>query len=192
MKFIATLCLVALFLGSANADVKSAPGPVCAGSPVGALLIAGPVTSYSVLPILEYLTKNKSPVLVINSPGGEMDASIMIADAIKAKGGVRCFVSGLAASGAFAILQACSFRAMSKDSLLGSHEPSMAVNTPFDRFESRAITERLEASTKAWNDRCRARLKVSQAEYEARVKQSKWNMDASEALRVGAVDIVTP
>lgn len=143
--------------------------------------------------LLAWLAKaGPRPWLVIDSPGGDLEPSLAIAAAVARRGDVRCLVRGMAASGAFAVLQSCAHRAMTAASTLMTHEPSWSLDGSFDRYEMRRDLADLEQAADRWNQLCARRLLVTTAEYLERVRGRSWQMTAEEALRVGAVDEVVP
>lgn len=158
----------------------------------GSFYLWGDIRAENALYVLEYLRETKDPIVYINSSGGEIQASLIIAGAITQKGNVRCIVKDLAASGAFAVLQACQVRQMKAGSSLVTHEPRTSIPVPVERITMKAIVTALEEKARFWNDICRRRLRITAADYEQKVKGKDWRMDSSEALRVGAVDSVIP
>jgi ATP-dependent protease ClpP protease subunit len=150
----------------------------------------GPISEQTAPYVLGWLKHAQKPILYINSPGGELQAALQIADAIKAKKNVRCVVTGLAASGAFAVFQACASRTMVKGAKLATHEPRVGTRDPVERTAMAIILLTLELTTEQWNAYCRQRLKVTPKEYESRVKGRDWVMEWQEALKVGATDYV--
>lgn len=149
----------------------------------------GPVNTVSAGYVIKWVKEASKPVLFIDSPGGELGAALQVADAIRARGGVRCVVRGAAASGAFAILQACAVRVMVRGSKIATHEPRIGVD-PLDRVAMTVVLRHLEATAEAWNAICRQRLKMTAEEYRAKVFGKDWVMEWAEALKVGAVDQV--
>lgn len=157
-----------------------------------AFVLWGDIRTESAIYVLEYLRDTANPIIYIDSPGGHIDASLIIAGAIQAKGNVRCIVRGRAASGAFAVLQACARREMRAGSFLVTHEPRVLIGEPIDRVAARSVLKQLEERSEQWNGICRRRLNVTAAEYRSRVEGKDWRMDPAEALRVGAIDTVIP
>ncbi len=154
--------------------------------------IVGFISSEIVPFVNEYLDENPDAEIVLSTPGGERDASEAIADAIIKHGNVRCVVRDQAMSGGFAILQACRLRVMRMSAKLGTHEPRLMIPFGIERSLAGQILESLERSSKAWNSRCGKRLKLTAAEYEAKVRGKDWVLTAREALSVGAVDQLLP
>ncbi len=153
--------------------------------------LSGPLNTEQAVYVTDWLQSvGPHPVILINSLGGDLEASVKIASAISAKGDVTCVVRGRAASGAFAVLQACVYRVMTMSSTLGTHEPSRMLSGLFNRQDLlKGLTE-LIGMAEAWNAICRRKLKLLPDEYTARVYGRDWNMTAAEALEVGAVDRV--
>lgn len=164
-------------------------GKPCRAEPLPqTFYLYGPVTAYTEPYVMEWLRVTASPVMIISSPGGDKAASERIADAVKAKGNVRCVVHRMAASGAFGILQSCAVREIEAGAFLVTHEPSGVPMEPMDRVAAAQFLREIEGSAQKWNDRCRARMKLTAADYESRVKGRDFEMNSSEALLYGAVD----
>jgi ATP-dependent protease ClpP protease subunit len=148
----------------------------------------GPISDQTAPYVLGWLKQAREPIIYINSPGGELQASLQIAEAVKAKGRVRCVVTGLAASGAFAVFQSCASRSMVKGAKLATHEPRIATREPIERTSMAIIMLSLELTTEQWNAFCSQKLRLTAKEYESRVKGRDWVMEWQEALKVGATD----
>lgn len=169
-----------LAAGAARADA-----PACKPD---TFYLVGSITP-DIVPYFEsWLRTAKNPRVVIDSPGGALVSSVDIIDVITRHGGVSCHVTRIAASGAFAILQACQTRTMASGARLGTHEPRASFPGYLERVAAATLLAALEAATTEWNRLCRTRLKLTSAEYDARVRGKDWVLDANEALAVGAVD----
>jgi len=152
--------------------------------------MVGEITSDSAGYLLDWLKTAKEPRIIIDSRGGSMEPSVALAGAIGARGDVRCLVRGMAASGAFAALQACRWREMEQGAWLMTHEPRAFVPGAMDRVRARRFWEALEALSAEWNALCRGRLRMTAADYESKVMGKDWIIGPGEALRVGAIDRV--
>lgn len=154
-------------------------------------LLAGPIFSDHVPYVREYLAREKAPVILIDTPGGEVDAAVEIIGAIRAHGNVTCIVQHRAYSAGFAIFQACRNRVMRRGAKLLTHEPKVNWG-PVDRVAAGVLLQELERAATSWNDLCRWRLPMTAAAYERHVRGRDWELDADEAMRVDAVDRVVP
>lgn len=191
MKYLVVFMAMLASCAHATNPVKSPPATVLTPNLVPPrFYLIGEITDDVVPFALEFLAAHPDPEIVLSTPGGYRSAATAIADAIIKHGNVTCVVHDRAASGGFAILQACRVRVMNKNSVLGTHEVRIIVPTAVERVFAGILLETLTKASKEWNTRCRARLKLTEEEYEARVKGKDWSMDASEALAVGAVDRV--
>lgn len=152
-------------------------------------MLVGDIGEDEVVFFAVWLAKAQNPRILIHSGGGQMDASLAIMTMVRQHGHVRCEVRGFAASGAFGVLQACEHRAMAATSRLMTHEPRRMAGI-VDRYDAADILRQFDYRTPLWNGLMRAKLKVTKEQYEENVKRKDWNMDAKEALRVGAVDEV--
>jgi ATP-dependent protease ClpP protease subunit len=178
---------IALFVVALTA----APVNVCP-VPFDDYTLSGPISQGEEIFFQAWLKTAKNPRVLIHSPGGSMGTSLAMMDAITAHGSVRCEVRGVAASGAFGVLQACKWRAVVSSGRLMTHEPSVIVPMPIDREFARMLCPDIESKSDQWNRRMGARLKVSPEEYDRRVLGQDWNLTAKEALAVGAVDEILP
>jgi ATP-dependent protease ClpP protease subunit len=133
-------------------------------------------------------------LIVIDSPGGEVDAGRRISrDIENSPVPVTCVVDGEADSMAFYVLQSCSVRAMTARSVLMTHEVVQLIVGPvlFTAEELENLVAATRAESEALFHHCSSRLRVSPAEYKRRTRRGRrWWMTAAEALRVGAVDEV--
>jgi ATP-dependent protease ClpP protease subunit len=180
-RLLALLVLVASLIGGpARAEAQDR------------LRLVGPITAEWVPVVQEYLQETATPEILIDSPVGSQEASEQIADLVTKKGNVKCTVKRFAASGAFAIFQACAVRVMGPKAQLVTHEPMIGVPFPLNRAAAAWFLAELEQASASWNARCRARLKLTPAQYEAKVKGRDWVMGAKEAIEAGAADRVVP
>lgn len=154
----------------------------------GAFPILGELSEQLAQQVIPWLGHVKDPVLVLDSPGGSVQPALEIAWAVRLHGNVRCIVVGMAASGAFGILQQCKVRLMTSDAKLGTHEVKVVWNGPIDRYEARGASRALERAAEAWNTLSCWRLKITLEEYVERVRGRDWTLDAQEAIAVGAAD----
>ncbi len=154
--------------------------------------LVGPLTPSIVPYVLEFLKNTPYPEIVINGPGGNLDSAVEISEAIKAKKNVTCTVRGFAASGHFAILEACRTRRMTSKSILLTHAPKVAFPGYLDELGVADVLNETRKTTREWAERCRARLRVTREQYDAKTRGTDWRMNAQEAYDVGAVDIVLP
>ena len=176
------LVLLALSVGCAHTERLP---------PAGQFFLSGFIEPDMAEYVDEWLTAAApNPVMVINSPGGYVHSATAIMAAVSARGDVTCVVSGRAASGAFGVMQACKTRMMTWDSRLITHEPRRAFVEPITRHDLLEALAPMNAIAVAWNTVCRSRLKISQSEYDEKVRDRDWIMFSDEALRVGAVDRV--
>lgn len=180
---------LALFVLASSCASAGAAG-VVTGKPK--FYLAGEIGEEIVPYLTEYLTENQDAEVVLSTSGGSRQASDAISELITKHGNVRCVVRDKAMSGGFGILQACRLRVMRQTAVIGTHEPRMVIPQAVERVLAGAVLEALNSASKDWNARCRARLRISAAEYESKVKGKDWVMTAHEALKVGAVDQVIP
>lgn len=160
--------------------------------PKAKFYLVGQIDDEVVPYVAEYLSENADAEIVLSTPGGSRPASDRISEFITKHGNVRCVVRDQAMSGGFGILQACRLRVMHRSAVLGTHEPRMAIGSLIERETAALILIALTQSSHEWNARCRARLKISAAEYESRVRGKDWILTSQEAILVGAVDQVIP
>ena len=127
----------------------------------------------------------------INSYGGGVAAGYDFIQSIEEhqKRGVKviCVVDTKAMSMGFAFLQGfCDERLMTKRSILLAHRASTGLKGNVDK-----IAEELQymlALDNALAEVCAGRLKISIAEYKAKVAHGDWTLSWEEAKKVGAID----
>ena len=129
----------------------------------------------------------------INSPGGSVFAGLDIIEAFRASEakGVRtvCRVDGMAASMGALILQSCTERQMTKRSTVMFHEPEIG-GVGGKSHELRRWAQTLEDLGHYLAILASARLNITVAEYEDRVRDRELWLSWDEALRLGAVDLL--
>ena len=124
-------------------------------------------------------------VLVIDSPGGFLGSAREISRIIESHPQrLVCLVDGLAASGAYYLLQSCQMRLMTHRSNLMLHEAFGAKADADSESEKAALT----AINLAMSYQQCHRLKIKTTECHARYSGREWWLTADKALEVGAVD----
>lgn len=184
---------VSLDRGGGNANGVSPPDIDWQGNPwapVDRFHLVGVIDPAVVPYFMDWISNASKPEIVIDSPGGSQEASEAIADAIAKRGGVICRVGKLAASGAFGILQSCATRALSRTSRLITHEPYLGYSGALTIDLAKQAMAELYMDAALWGGRCRARMKISQTDYDERVRGHDWQMDPQEAILVGAADLI--
>jgi ATP-dependent Clp protease protease subunit len=135
----------------------------------------------------------KEILFVIDTPGGNVEAGIeLIKDMEKSTVPISCVVDHKAFSMGFAILQGgCSRRLILKRSRLMAHQVGATGMLAGHSVVFRNAGADLESEDKAMAEICSAKLKITRAEYEARIAGGKelW-LAWEEALSIGAVDEV--
>lgn len=134
-------------------------------------------------------------VLHFDSPGGSVPTMFAFATLMHHVhlGGTRivCVVDGMAASAGFYILEMCDYRVAYPGSTFLAHEVSLsdAGGKPIDLEIAAKLCRTL---THVMSMQIAARLKISLAEFENKIRDNDWWFGAEEALRVGAVDAIVP
>lgn len=144
--------------------------------------------------------KDKAEVTVeIDSPGGDSLPALSIYNGLRGSGlRSTCTVRGMAASGAFLVLQGCSVRLAVPDAQLITHRAYAEVSPPppgvplrITPEMARKLTDSLETLSSAIDTLiCRA-MKMDSKAYMAKVANGQtWEMTAVEALGARALDRV--
>lgn len=143
----------------------------------------------------------KAAMVEIVSPGGDPDAGQEIIRTIEMSS-VKyvCVADGMAASAAFAILQSCDVRYMTKRSVLMTHnvvmehEEGTSDVTTLDG--ARENLETMEAMSDAFAEQCTRHLKgMTMEQYRARIAHAAWFLSWKDAVNYGFVQqalAVTP
>lgn len=130
-------------------------------------------------------------VLEINTPGGNVFAGFELAKRIeRSKVPVACVVDGMAASMGFYLLQSCPVRAMTRRSVLMTHEPSISADVSGPPNEWKSVAETLRALRDAMAWYCNRRLTTTLEEYHARTDGGlTWWFTFVDAKKYHAVDV---
>lgn len=146
--------------------------------------------------LVEAVQKGEPVVLVdVNSPGGSVAIGLAVADVMMAadKAGTKtlCVVDGMAASMGAYLLQACSYRVMTKRSQILFHEPSLSEVGGKEWTLRRAADHLADTNHRMAIFIC-GKLNISVPEYEKKIKDRDWWLSPQEAKDLGAVDLVVP
>lgn len=127
----------------------------------------------------------------ISSPGGSVLAGLNIVSAMNDLNlKTHCMVDGQAQSMAFFILQNCSERIMTTNSILMAHEPHLYLNQIVNRYDLQQLEQILNESSELMNTVESKRMGMSLKDFEDKVADKDWNFDYQEALRYHAIDKV--
>ncbi len=132
----------------------------------------------------------KKIVLPINSGGGSVQAGWELIKAIEtSKAPVVCVVESMAASMAFATLQSCSERIVTRKSSLMAHQLSMSGEMRGQPEKWANVVRMMHAMEVALDWQCAHRLKISLEEYKKLIDSGRelW-LTAEEAVAMGAAD----
>lgn len=189
-----------LNLAQLFAEEKPVPDANCEpgkGKCVMLYRFEGEVSDDSVEQTMKWIDKAnengaKAIILELSSPGGDVDSGWKLIKKIENnKTPISCSVDTSAISMAFATLQSCKTRFMTKRSVLMAHSASLGGlfgGTP-DMWESAA--KALVAINNALAEHCARRLSISVEEYKQKTMDGRqfW-MNWQDALYYKAVDKV--
>jgi len=186
-------------LGDDDED-SAAPSQSCpkGGECVLPYRFSEPVTRGSVKKLESFLASAVKAgadmvMLEITTPGGDYDAGHEAARLIENSAAfVVCVADERVASMGFYILQSCDRRLMTERTVLMAHQvAAMTPDMSMNLFEIEQVSNRLRALEFAYAAHCTRQMKITRAEFQARVTGGKqWWLNAQEALRYGAVDAV--
>ena len=192
------LALVALALLSARPALAAAPKQV-AGNPIvisqRLVEIAGGIgfdnMKKAQKEVLELASQGDEPIWIrINSPGGSVDAGLILIDTMKAvKAPIHCIVESSAYSMAAIILTYCDKRYGMPHATFMLHEASYgtAGEDPQNRSKIDFLTKYLDRL----HEEIAKNIKMDAKKYRARIRDAWW-MLADEAKTVGLIeDVVT-
>lgn len=132
--------------------------------------------------------------VVIDSPGGRVDAGLYLASAFTDLHyhGVKvdCIVSGLAASMGWYLLQTCSVRAAVSTAALLAHEPFSANPNPANYDDLMQRAEDLRVTLDELSNIGSLRLNISKHQFRDRIAHGDWKMTPDDALKLGAIDMI--
>jgi ATP-dependent protease ClpP protease subunit len=132
-------------------------------------------------------------ILIINTPGGEVNASRLIHIALTLSPiPVHCVTTTLAASGGFWALEGCYERAATKDAKLMIHEPAAIASRPAKAKELEQMADELREMAAMMAQDIAPRMGMHPQAFLDKIAEDDWWMDAEEALKQGAIDLITP
>jgi ATP-dependent protease ClpP protease subunit len=164
--------------------------------PVGAMV--GPINAEMADGLEKFLAsakKSKAVAVVIGiaSPGGDFMASKRIFDTIKASPvPVHCYVQGMAASGAFWALQACTTRNVDPKAVLMAHTPratfhgTVVVNKAAAYF----LLEQLISREAQMVHDLAPRMEMEESAMIQKFNEGDWVMTPEEAVAAKAIDSI--
>lgn len=138
----------------------------------------------------------KNVVIQIASPGGEMVWGYRMIRVLENVGiNSYCVADFQAASMAFALLQSCTHRLMTRRTFIMTHEPqytSIKIDLP-NANELDNNKDKIKAYVDAYNLNAIRRMKITIEEYKAKVANGRqWFMDWNQAIKYGVVDGIVP
>lgn len=92
------------------------------------------INEHTLFDLIYYIERNKNPIILLNSDGGEGDVACGIYDYLKSSNKkITAVVCGRAESAALYILMGCSKRYSFSNSVFMNHLPRLGNNTFFNR-----------------------------------------------------------
>ena len=188
--------LAALALGSASpALAADARAPKKAGDAVvlsDRLIelndaISQPMVKSAQAKLLEFDSQGHEPIWIrINSPGGSVDAGLILVDTMKAvESPIHCIVESKAYSMAAIILTYCDRRYGFPHATYMLHEASYGTvgEDPQNRSKLDFLTKYLDAV----HEEIARNIKMDVKAYRARIRDAWWLL-SDEALKIGLID----
>lgn len=131
-------------------------------------------------------------VLLINSPGGDVEAGERLAHEVEqVRVPLTCVVDGHADSIAFYLLQSCPVRVATRQSTLVTHEPFVGLHQALLHLDDAIkLVEELRDMVEQVGRHCAARMNITYEQYQERVHGKDWDMKPDEAVSVHALDRV--
>ncbi len=108
--------------------------------------------SYKFLRAFKEIPSNRPVRLVLHTPGGMVIAAEQIARAIKARGGVECYVPQYAMSGGTLVALACDKIHMGASAILGPLDPQLMVGL-FDQYPCASLVRAVNQPNAHRDDR---------------------------------------
>lgn len=162
------------------------------------LSLEGDVTDASVATLRKQIkdanaTTATSIILEINSPGGDVDAGLLLSkDIERSKLPVVCIVDGAAESMATFILESCKIRVMTSRSYLMIHEPAI-IHSGFGGQQVRwqNVADQLRFVNRMFAEHYSKRMTLTPKEFLDKVYGGRsWYLSTEEAVKTHAVDFV--
>lgn len=140
----------------------------------------------------------KRPLVIIEltSGGGDVYAGFRLIKQIEDMGDttkVVCIADIHAESMAFAILQSCPVRAMTKRTFLMTHEVHLVgvAGDAITAFRAEGYLAEVKAASRAYGEYVASRMHMPYAKYAAHVRDGRdWYFDHEQALKYKVVDVV--
>lgn len=136
---------------------------------------------------LNLASTEKEITIFIDSDGGDVEAGMMMFDAIKAsKAPVNAIVCGFCKSAGFVILQACNKRKILPHAQLMFHYPKMRISINFDVQKEKEKLLKLHNSIFDLSI-SRANSKISRDGFQKMVEEEEY-ISSEDALALGLID----
>lgn len=164
----------------ADADVEFVAG--------NSYTLSGPVTDESVDAAIAGISKPGVKYLVLETPGGSVDAGYRFVSFMKTRQDIACVVQSAASMG-FVILQACGKRYVLDHSILMQHQASLGLpQTKVKNLISvlRGILAQLREMDKMQADR----MGLTAREFDALTTDDLWIFSGAKAVELRAADKV--
>jgi ATP-dependent protease ClpP protease subunit len=151
------------------------------------------ITPESAAPLIKLFReaeRNQQILLIINSPGGEIDAGNSLSSSIKhSNAAVTCVVEGRASSYALVVLQACDARGITPGSLVMIHQASSAVEGTSS--DMRSAAGEVDIYTEAMFRTLMVKSKLTIDELKKHTAHGhRWWITSEEAVKLGLADAV--
>lgn len=105
-------------------------------APDNLVLMRGEINGPMIAKVTMELATKESPILFIQSPGGEVMAGMQLIQWMKDSGKTFTCITDIGASMAFAIFQACDKRYVMPNSVLMQHQASFSAEGPYEKVKT--------------------------------------------------------
>lgn len=177
--------VLAVILSSTGLVAKAADVEFTKGN---SYTLSGPVTDESVDAAIVGISNKDVKYLVLETPGGSVDAGYRFVSFLKTRQDIACVVQSAASMG-FVILQACGKRYVLDHSILMQHQASLGIPpTKVKNLISvlRGILAQLREMDKMQADR----MGLTTREFEVLTTDDLWIFSGTQAVEMRAADKV--
>jgi len=178
MSALSLVCLSAT--AKAEADVTFVEG--------NSYTFEGEVTEESVDAAIAGVSNKAVKYLVLNTPGGSVDAGYRFVSFLKTRPELACVVQGAASMG-FVIFQACGKRYVLDHSLLMQHQASLGL-PPMKVANLLSTLKGILNQLQEMDEMQAKRMGISLEQFEALIHDDLWLFSGAKAVEINAADKV--
>lgn len=182
MKNLALIIILGLtsFVAKAESDIEFKEG--------NSYTFAGPVTEESVDAAITGISSKSVKFLILDTPGGSIDAGYRFISFLKTRQDIACVVQQAASMG-FVIFQACGTRYVLDHSLLMQHQASLGL-PPMKVGNLLSTLKGILGQLDEMDNMQAKRMGLSLEKFKALIHDDLWLFSGAKAVDLNAADKV--